>query len=149
MVPLLPRGPACLLQTMMSAWPGLAHVVPGGAATMPQAASAVSAIKASPWTAPVMAAKVELGLEVRSRPQGWPWGLPGQPLVLFLHLTDVDECNGPHRCKHGCQNELWGYRCSCPQGFTPHSQWSQCVGEFGGGLGGSWTDTFGPGTLHR
>ena len=48
---------------MTSAWPSLAHVVPVGAATMPQAASAVSAIKASPWTAPVMAAKVELGLD--------------------------------------------------------------------------------------
>lgn len=53
----------CPLQTMTSAWPSLAHVVPVGAATMPQAASAVSAIKASPWTAPVMAAKVELGLD--------------------------------------------------------------------------------------
>lgn len=57
------------------------------------------------------------------------------PLSLSLHLEDVDECDGPHRCQHGCQNELGGYRCACPQGFTPHSQWSQCVGEWRG-LGG-------------
>ncbi|XP_021100835.1 fibrillin-3 isoform X3 [Heterocephalus glaber] len=42
---------------------------------------------------------------------------------------DVDECDGPHRCRHGCQNEVGGYRCSCPQGFTQHSQWAQCVDE--------------------
>uniref|UniRef100_A0A673VN86 Fibrillin 3 n=1 Tax=Suricata suricatta TaxID=37032 RepID=A0A673VN86_SURSU len=48
-------------------------------------------------------------------------------LQLHLCLADVDECVGPHRCQHSCQNELGGYRCGCPQGFTPHSQWSQCV----------------------
>uniref|UniRef100_A0A8C2UTV9 Fibrillin 3 n=2 Tax=Chinchilla lanigera TaxID=34839 RepID=A0A8C2UTV9_CHILA len=40
---------------------------------------------------------------------------------------DIDECDGPHRCRHGCQNEVGGYRCSCPRGFTQHSQWAQCV----------------------
>ena len=95
---------------------------------MPQAASAVSAIKASPWTAQAMAAKVEPGF-------GWGLGPGGGPeghlasLLSSRRLTDVDECDGPHRCQHGCQNELGGYRCGCPQGFTPHSQWGQCVGE--------------------
>ncbi|XP_033615292.1 fibrillin-3 [Fukomys damarensis] len=42
---------------------------------------------------------------------------------------DVDECDGPHRCRRGCQNEVGGYRCSCPQGFTQHSQWLQCVDQ--------------------
>lgn len=62
----------CPLQIMMSAWPSLAYVVPGDAATTPQEASAVSAIKASPWTAQAMAAKVESGF-------GWSPDLGGSP----------------------------------------------------------------------
>lgn len=54
------------------------------------------------------------------------------PLSLALCVSDVDECDEPHRCRHGCQNEVGGYRCSCPQGFTQHSQWAQCVGEWPG-----------------
>ncbi|XP_069857979.1 LOW QUALITY PROTEIN: fibrillin-3 [Dipodomys merriami] len=38
---------------------------------------------------------------------------------------DINECDGPHRYHDGCQNELGGYRCSCPQ----HSQWAQYVDE--------------------
>jgi hypothetical protein len=44
-------------------------------------------------------------------------------------FTDVDECDGNHRCQHGCQNILGGYRCGCPQGYVQHYQWNQCVGE--------------------
>lgn len=44
-------------------------------------------------------------------------------------FTDVDECDGNHRCQHGCQNILGGYRCGCPQGYIQHYQWNQCVGE--------------------
>lgn len=43
--------------------------------------------------------------------------------------TDMDECDGNHRCQHGCQNLVGGYRCSCPQGYLQHYQWNQCVGE--------------------
>ncbi|KAL8177494.1 UNVERIFIED_CONTAM: Fibrillin-2 [Gekko kuhli] len=42
---------------------------------------------------------------------------------------DVDECDGNHRCQHGCQNVLGGYRCGCPQGYVQHYQWNQCVDE--------------------
>lgn len=42
---------------------------------------------------------------------------------------DVDECDGNHRCQHGCQNILGGYRCGCPQGYIQHYQWNQCVGK--------------------
>ena len=42
---------------------------------------------------------------------------------------DVDECDGSHRCQHGCQNIIGGYRCGCPQGFLQHYQWNQCVDE--------------------
>lgn len=44
-------------------------------------------------------------------------------------FTDVDECEGNHRCQHGCQNIIGGYRCSCPQGYLQHYQWNQCIGE--------------------
>lgn len=43
--------------------------------------------------------------------------------------ADVDECDGNHRCQHGCQNVLGGYRCGCPQGYVQHYQWNQCVGK--------------------
>lgn len=46
-----------------------------------------------------------------------------------LVFADVDECDGNHRCQHGCQNILGGYRCGCPQGYIQHYQWNQCVGE--------------------
>ncbi|XP_067329714.1 fibrillin-2 isoform X2 [Anolis sagrei] len=42
---------------------------------------------------------------------------------------DVNECEGNHRCQHGCQNVLGGYRCGCPQGYVQHYQWNQCVDE--------------------
>ncbi|XP_011945518.1 PREDICTED: fibrillin-2 isoform X8 [Cercocebus atys] len=44
-----------------------------------------------------------------------------------LNCEDVDECDGNHRCQHGCQNILGGYRCGCPQGYIQHYQWNQCV----------------------
>lgn len=50
-------------------------------------------------------------------------------VFVFLFLTDVDECGGNHRCQHGCQNMLGGYRCGCPQGYVQHYQWNQCVGK--------------------
>lgn len=55
-------------------------------------------------------------------------------IFLVLHTTlcffkDVDECEGNHRCQHGCQNILGGYRCGCPQGYVQHYQWNQCVGK--------------------
>uniref|UniRef100_A0A671YW41 Fibrillin 2b n=1 Tax=Sparus aurata TaxID=8175 RepID=A0A671YW41_SPAAU len=43
--------------------------------------------------------------------------------------TYVDECGSNHRCQHGCQNMLGGYRCGCPQGYVQHYQWNQCVDE--------------------
>ncbi|KAF0043033.1 hypothetical protein F2P81_004370 [Scophthalmus maximus] len=46
-----------------------------------------------------------------------------------LKTTDMDECDGNHRCQHGCQNLVGGYRCSCPQGYLQHYQWNQCVDE--------------------
>uniref|UniRef100_A0A803VCW3 Fibrillin 3 n=1 Tax=Ficedula albicollis TaxID=59894 RepID=A0A803VCW3_FICAL len=48
-----------------------------------------------------------------------------------VNCEDVDECDGNHRCQHGCQNVLGGYRCGCPQGYVQHYQWNQCVGENG------------------
>ncbi|XP_051691464.2 LOW QUALITY PROTEIN: fibrillin-3 [Oryctolagus cuniculus] len=42
---------------------------------------------------------------------------------------DVDECDGPHHCRHELSERVGGYRCDCPQGFTLHSQWAQCVDE--------------------
>lgn len=48
---------------------------------------------------------------------------------VIVPLTDMDECDGNHRCQHGCQNLVGGYRCSCPQGYLQHYQWNQCVGE--------------------
>lgn len=50
-------------------------------------------------------------------------------LRVCLTLLDVDECDGNHRCQHGCQNIIGGYRCSCPQGYLQHYQWNQCVGK--------------------
>lgn len=50
---------------------------------------------------------------------------------LCYVAADVDECDGNHRCQHGCQNVLGGYRCGCPQGYVQHYQWNQCVGECG------------------
>lgn len=47
----------------------------------------------------------------------------------WIVFADVDECDGNHRCQHGCQNILGGYRCGCPQGYVQHYQWNQCVGE--------------------
>ncbi|CAM9342544.1 unnamed protein product, partial [Lampetra planeri] len=32
-----------------------------------------------------------------------------------LNCDDVDECSGSHRCQHGCQNMVGGYRCSLPR----------------------------------
>lgn len=52
---------------------------------------------------------------------------------LCYIAADVDECDGNHRCQHGCQNVLGGYRCGCPQGYVQHYQWNQCVGECGMG----------------
>uniref|UniRef100_A0A8C2T004 Fibrillin 3 n=1 Tax=Coturnix japonica TaxID=93934 RepID=A0A8C2T004_COTJA len=46
-----------------------------------------------------------------------------------VNCEDVDECDGNHRCQHGCQNMLGGYRCGCPQGYIQHYQWNQCVDE--------------------
>lgn len=48
---------------------------------------------------------------------------------VYLTFLDVDECDGNHRCQHGCQNIIGGYRCSCPQGYLQHYQWNQCVGK--------------------
>ncbi|NWQ84198.1 FBN1 protein, partial [Columbina picui] len=49
---------------------------------------------------------------------------------------DVDECDGNHRCQHGCQNVLGGYRCGCPQGYVQHYQWNQhCISGLGFGKG--------------
>lgn len=45
-------------------------------------------------------------------------------------LSDVDECGSNHRCQHGCQNMMGGFRCGCPQGYVQHYQWNQCVGEW-------------------
>lgn len=50
-------------------------------------------------------------------------------LRVRLCGSDVDECSNNHRCQHGCQNMLGGYRCGCPQGYVQHYQWNQCVGE--------------------
>lgn len=50
-------------------------------------------------------------------------------LRAYLTFLDVDECDGNHRCQHGCQNIIGGYRCSCPQGYLQHYQWNQCVGK--------------------
>lgn len=50
-------------------------------------------------------------------------------LTMCLPFLDVDECDGNHRCQHGCQNIIGGYRCSCPQGYLQHYQWNQCVGK--------------------
>ncbi|XP_023560870.1 fibrillin-3 isoform X3 [Octodon degus] len=58
-----------------------------------------------------------------------PCGAHGHCLNVPGSFRYVDECDGPHRCRHGCQNEVGGYRCSCPHGFTQHSQWAQCVDE--------------------
>ncbi|MDN0705640.1 calcium-binding EGF-like domain-containing protein, partial [Escherichia coli] len=49
--------------------------------------------------------------------------------AALLSFSDVDECEGNHRCQHGCQNIIGGYRCSCPQGYLQHYQWNQCVGK--------------------
>ena len=57
--------------------------------------------------------------------------------LLCYFSADVDECDGNHRCQHGCQNVLGGYRCGCPQGYVQHYQWNQCVGECGMGAPGS------------
>lgn len=78
----------CPLQTMMSAWPSLAHVAPADVATTAPAASTVSAIKASPWTAQAVAAKVELGL-------GWGLGLGGGPEG---HQANLLSFSPSHRC---------------------------------------------------
>lgn len=51
------------------------------------------------------------------------------PFSFSCFFTDVDECGGNHRCQHGCQNMLGGYRCGCPQGYVQHYQWNQCVGK--------------------
>uniref|UniRef100_A0A8C1IP79 Fibrillin 1 n=1 Tax=Cyprinus carpio TaxID=7962 RepID=A0A8C1IP79_CYPCA len=48
---------------------------------------------------------------------------------VCVYVSDMDECVGNHRCQHGCQNLVGGYRCSCPQGYLQHYQWNQCVDE--------------------
>lgn len=50
-------------------------------------------------------------------------------IAVLSPLSDMDECDGNHRCQHGCQNLVGGYRCSCPQGYLQHYQWNQCVGK--------------------
>lgn len=52
-----------------------------------------------------------------------------EKLKVCVCLSDVDECSSNHRCQHGCQNMMGGYRCGCPQGYVQHYQWNQCVGE--------------------
>ncbi|XP_039519720.1 fibrillin-2-like [Pimephales promelas] len=42
---------------------------------------------------------------------------------------NIDECVRYHRCQFGCQNVAGGFRCSCPQGYTQHQQWNQCVDD--------------------
>lgn len=59
--------------------------------------------------------------------------------LLCYIAADVDECDGNHRCQHGCQNVLGGYRCGCPQGYVQHYQWNQCVGECGMRALGYWS----------
>ncbi|KAM4878543.1 LOW QUALITY PROTEIN: fibrillin-2 [Sylvia borin] len=50
-----------------------------------------------------------------------------------LNCEDVDECDGNHRCQHGCQNILGGYRCGCPEEFIQHYHWNQCVEQMSRG----------------
>lgn len=56
-------------------------------------------------------------------------GLLQHFFCVCMSMTDMDECDGNHRCQHGCQNLVGGYRCSCPQGYLQHYQWNQCVGK--------------------
>ncbi|KAH3813043.1 hypothetical protein DPMN_141492 [Dreissena polymorpha] len=44
-----------------------------------------------------------------------------QRLHVLMSLTDVNEClTGLSRCENGgtCVNEIGGYKCLCPPGFT-------------------------------
>lgn len=73
----------CPLQIMTSAWPSLAFLAPVDATTSLLAASAVTAIRASLWTAQAAAVKAELGF-------GWHPGLGGRsegPWVSRLSLS--------------------------------------------------------------
>ncbi|KAG5834126.1 hypothetical protein ANANG_G00258070 [Anguilla anguilla] len=77
--------------------------------------SPASAPPASPSTTPPASLHLRM-------PAGFTLDLSG------LHCDDVDECSSSHhRCQHGCQNMIGGYRCSCPKGYTQHYQWNQCV----------------------
>uniref|UniRef100_A0AAZ3Q2V8 Fibrillin 2b n=1 Tax=Oncorhynchus tshawytscha TaxID=74940 RepID=A0AAZ3Q2V8_ONCTS len=63
----------------------------------------------------------------------WPGVFCPPQKIYFLmsvtSLSDVDECGSNHRCQHGCQNMMGGFRCGCPQGYVQHYQWNQCVDE--------------------
>lgn len=109
----------CPLQIMMSAWPSLASVVPGDAATTPQAASAVSAIKASPWTAQAMAAKVESGFGWNPDLGGGPEG--GQANLRSLSVLQMwMNVTGPIAASTAVKMS-WGATAAAAPRVSPHT----------------------------
>ncbi|XP_032242479.2 von Willebrand factor C and EGF domain-containing protein isoform X2 [Nematostella vectensis] len=43
---------------------------------------------------------------------------PGFQLAPDKHrCTDINECHGPNKCSHGCNNTLGSYSCTCNKGF--------------------------------
>lgn len=109
----------CPLQIMMSAWPSLACVAPGDAATTPQAASAVSAIKASPWTAQATAAKVESGFGWSPDLRGGPEG--GQANLLSLSVLQMwMNVTGPIAASTAVRMS-WGATAAAAPRVSPHT----------------------------
>lgn len=128
------------LQTTMNVTLRTALAVPGLLVSTRQVASTVNALKGSHWTTQAWSVKVSRHQLTFDRPDCASWKVlvmlcctnvtaTNEKLKVCVCLSDVDECSSNHRCQHGCQNMMGGYRCGCPQGYVQHYQWNQCVGE--------------------
>ena len=49
--------------------------------------------------------------------------------VVYISLTDVDECNGTNPCAQTCTNNVGSFTCGCNSGYRLMSNGFDCEGS--------------------
>lgn len=50
--------------------------------------------------------------------------------LLYIFVTDIDECETDANCAHGCHNTLGSYACVCNAAYELGSDGKQCYSQF-------------------